>query len=636
MIYGNDNSLLIESQIGLGFFKFGVPMNQILTEIRDRAEYFNKVDIVTGESPSDPIYIVIINEGIKLRFDSIYQILDLIEIDTKQNYPQRFFNIFFKNEIILGKEKSNLINLTYNKINSIFGPSQLPSSLDDNKYILLKYDGISFLFINGSQDNDEYIKYQNLTLIKIILFGEKTLKESIYPDNGILEFSSQKKRNATINHLFNIKIEYDKGIILYSALDQRDNKMNPMINNLHENQLNNNHSINNNGMIGKDNKLESKKYDIPTNKSVEGHQNDIRNNQRNENSLDDESIDYEENIYLNNKLTNKTFQIIDIKSPIFISLDENLDSILFKLKNPNFVYVKSKNVDHSEYENISISNNNQDEFGDFYLNYYSLGIDLLIDGKTSKLKNIKLHTNNPFSIDFGIWNRAPFSLELNKNLLKKLNETFYDGNCSSRKVSEDYNTINNRNSLNNNLNIQLNNINNNLIIDENKNSKNNTNINANKVNSEYRSEYHMVDISTSMNHHNTYHSSNYNLNNNFTHNNNSNSFIYNNHLINNRRKKDFKSSFDNNEKSFNSANESYISLSSNLSDNSSNLIITPNIIFNEIVLRINRNSYMVYHRCETKLNSTIKYYCLDGLVFEILENNTMGSITIFKTCNPTP
>ncbi len=651
MNISNERILKIKPQIELGFLKFGDSINKVISELRDRAEFFLKIDIILGEIPSDPIYIILFNEGIKLRFDPNFQLLDLIEIDTQQDFPQRFFSIIYKNEyLIKTNEKSNFKNsenLSYNKINLIFGPSQLPSSLEDNKYVILKYDGISFLFLNNSQESDKYIKYQNLHMLKIVLFGEKTLKESISPENGIPNSLIYKNVFENENKIFNIKIEYDKGIILTNPfLEKELNNIQNSNYTVSTNNINNN--SNNNFPYSEINNSVSREYNIEMNvknskddestKNTEINNFNINddvmnnNNQNNMNSIDIESGEYDYDHKPDSKLLNNSFGEIDYKNPISICFGENYDSILFKLKNPNYIFYKSNNTKNSEYDNISLSNN-QDETDDFYLNYYSLGFDLLIDGTTLKLKKIKLHTNNPFSTEFGIWNRAPFSLELNKILIKKLNEIIYDGNSSSRKVSEDYNSINIRNSLNtNNINS---NFNNNSLNEENQSFKVNNNFISSNNNLEIKNDFQIIESNQNVNNLSNTNNPNDNMNNIFNINNNCN-LIYNinNFNFNNRKRREYKCSFD--EKSFNSINESYISLSSNYSDNYTNYNITPNTFFIDIISKFNRNSYMVYHRCDQKLSMTIKYYCFDGLIFEVLENNTLSSITIFKTCNPLP
>ena len=39
--------------------------------------------------------------------------------------------------------------------------------------------------------------------------------------------------------------------------------------------------------------------------------------------------------------------------------------------------------------------NDSDEHRDFFLNYFNLGVDILIDGRTQKAKKLLMHSNWP-------------------------------------------------------------------------------------------------------------------------------------------------------------------------------------------------------------------------------------------------
>lgn len=672
-----DSILFLEPEIGLGFFKFGTPINKILTEIKDRAEYFEKVDIVIGDSQNDPIYLVLTREGIKLRFDPFSQLLELIEIEYNKDFPSRFFTLHYKNEIIIDKEKPNLssdFNLTYNKINEIFGPSKLPSLVKENKFAVLKYDGISFIFSNQSQENEEFIKLQNLKLVKIALFADKSLKDSLRLDPGLTQSLINKifanNPHSFPQHFFNMKIDFDKGIIISNPLKHEFSNINSNVKSNNINNINypnaessrdvinnNKNNINNinQGLQGNWYSTEEeiiKNNDIVYNNNQNANnlinnyspnENIEHSNSTNLNNISSENELYEiENTYnsLNDSYNysvginpNASFNQIDSKSPIIINIGDSYNSILYKLKNPNYIFFNSKSQEISEYSEMAFNPGITDENDDMYLNYYSLGIDFLIDGKNLKLKKIKLHSNNPISTEFGIWNRASFNLEFNKSLIRRLNETSYDGN-SSRKISEDYNILNNISNKNSIANVSNNtpaNINNNNInhhedssnINNNNNQlrfSSNFNTNSNLA-AENKSDFQANDYCINNTNNNTINAINNNYNNNYK--------------LDQRRRRDYKYSFEN-DKSFNSINESYISVSSNISDNIFSLNITPNTPFSELLSKVNKNSYVIYHRCDQKINMTIKYYCFDGLIFEVLENNTINTITIFKACNPLP
>ena len=191
--------LHLEPRKGLGVFKLDTDINVILSEIKSRGEDYQKVDIVVSEqSINDAIYIFIPKEGIKLRFDQVYQKLELIEIDSRPR-EKRFHSIVYKGNLILNNESKNSL-ITYNYINSIFGPANMPKLIDNNRYLLLRYDGISFIFENNGVDNeDAVILGSDAPLVKIAIYAEKMLKDSISKD-------------IILHKSPNIKIELEKGI----------------------------------------------------------------------------------------------------------------------------------------------------------------------------------------------------------------------------------------------------------------------------------------------------------------------------------------------------------------------------------------------------------------------------------------
>jgi hypothetical protein len=47
---------------------------------------------------------------------------------------------------------------------------------------------------------------------------------------------------------------------------------------------------------------------------------------------------------------------------------------------------------------------------DYFLNYFGLGLDLLVDGNTSRIRKIVVHTNVPGHPEFGHYNKCNFEL----------------------------------------------------------------------------------------------------------------------------------------------------------------------------------------------------------------------------------
>lgn len=57
----------------------------------------------------------------------------------------------------------------------------------------------------------------------------------------------------------------------------------------------------------------------------------------------------------------------------------------------------------------------QNRRSDFFFNYFTLGLDILFDARTQKVKKFILHTNYPGHYVFNIYHRCEFKLELNED-----------------------------------------------------------------------------------------------------------------------------------------------------------------------------------------------------------------------------
>jgi len=56
---------------------------------------------------------------------------------------------------------------------------------------------------------------------------------------------------------------------------------------------------------------------------------------------------------------------------------------------------------------------------DYFYNYFSLGVDLLFDGKTHQVKKFVLHSNYPGHYDFSIYNRCEFKITVPNSSVKQ-------------------------------------------------------------------------------------------------------------------------------------------------------------------------------------------------------------------------
>ena len=48
----------------------------------------------------------------------------------------------------------------------------------------------------------------------------------------------------------------------------------------------------------------------------------------------------------------------------------------------------------------------------YFYNYFHLGIDILVEGRSKRVKKIILHTNNPLHPDFGLYERCHFEMKI--------------------------------------------------------------------------------------------------------------------------------------------------------------------------------------------------------------------------------
>ena len=173
----------------LGDFTIEDTLNKTISIIKQKGELYKQCDIIIGDSPSEPVYLVIPKEGIKLRFDSHSQRLELIEKII--NFSFEFEYSFNKKLVISNKNKDHIYYSApnYSYINSIFGMSKMPQMINDNKNILLPYNGISFIFKSENKDNNDIsngvVDTESL-LYKIIIYGENDIVESLRKDNSKL------------------------------------------------------------------------------------------------------------------------------------------------------------------------------------------------------------------------------------------------------------------------------------------------------------------------------------------------------------------------------------------------------------------------------------------------------------------
>jgi hypothetical protein len=344
---------LIEPQRGLGMFKLDSNVNYVMSDIRSRGEKFEKVDLLIGDTGNEPIFLSLKSEGVRLRFDQFYQRLELIEIDVKSE--SRRIPIVYKRENMV-VALNNESQLTYNTILNIFGPSSMPRLIDSNKYLLLRYSGISFIFDFASTED-----------IPVCITSSYLSEENTNNNNNIV--------NSNLGN-----IQYNGSNLNLSAISDL-----PLL----KISLFTEHFLINS--IGRDNSLF--KHPCPLIK-----------------------VDLDKGICL---VFNPEIDNLSSCDEVYISFGDSLESILYALKNPNFIHYKQSREDSDWESELYMFDNDKKEDSDFFLNYYSLGLDILIDSKSKRAKRFILHTNNPYDLKFGIYNKSNFIIEFHKTFLKK-------------------------------------------------------------------------------------------------------------------------------------------------------------------------------------------------------------------------
>ena len=210
----------------LGDFYLEESINKILTIINQKGDLFRNCDIVFGNNINEPIYLNLIKEGIKLRFNSKTQRLELIEknFELIGNEIEYYYN----NSLVFSQKNKEHIYYSspdFNYINSIFGLSKIPKIINDGQNILLPYDGISFIFKNISKELESEKIEQNCPLEKMLIYSENNLINSLNKENSklnnpspLIKYSTEKENKIQINFIkkndnSNITIELNESLV---------------------------------------------------------------------------------------------------------------------------------------------------------------------------------------------------------------------------------------------------------------------------------------------------------------------------------------------------------------------------------------------------------------------------------------
>ena len=227
----------IEPKIGLGDFILGMNINQVLTLIKRKGYKYNHCQIISGKEKNTPTFLYIPSESISLRFNYYTQNLELIEkkIITFQSQEQipseinKTSEYYYKSKLFytLNKE-AHYHRINYENIAKIFGLSRVPKKLNKNNNIYLEYAGIGFYFtnivldmeksdyLNASTENSS-VNTDSL-LSKVLIFKEDSLYESLNEKTNIFS-----KRSVLITYDTNkpksIKIKNENNKIVIKIGD---------------------------------------------------------------------------------------------------------------------------------------------------------------------------------------------------------------------------------------------------------------------------------------------------------------------------------------------------------------------------------------------------------------------------------
>lgn len=92
---------------------------------------------------------------------------------------------------------------------------------------------------------------------------------------------------------------------------------------------------------------------------------------------------------------------------------DSCQDVCTNLGAPSSVFYKSE--DKMKIHSPSAHKRVQNRRSDFFFNYFTLGLDILFDARTQKVKKFILHTNYPGHYVFNIYHRCEFKLELNED-----------------------------------------------------------------------------------------------------------------------------------------------------------------------------------------------------------------------------
>ena len=119
--------------------------------------------------------------------------------------------------------------------------------------------------------------------------------------------------------------------------------------------------------------------------------------------------------HLNREYTNITASISETQTQELVVkkvfFNDKLQDVLSALGSPSKIFYKDE--DKMRIHSIKKTMLTRKQ-SDFFCNYFSLGVDILCDARTSRVKKFILHTNFPGHYNFDIYARCPFSIRMTR------------------------------------------------------------------------------------------------------------------------------------------------------------------------------------------------------------------------------
>eukprot|EP00347_Sterkiella_histriomuscorum_P009332 403341615 len=152
----------------IGQLKIGDSISKILSYIQLNVQIFGKIEIISTKGDAcQPIFIIMVDSGFKLRFEALHQTLDQIETVTLIQDGRRRFNLLLKDQSLNGQ-----LTMNYTQISNLMGPTYPPRIIGNLALVTYDSGPISFLF---EYSEKEFKDSSNELTVEMLLVKENKL-----------------------------------------------------------------------------------------------------------------------------------------------------------------------------------------------------------------------------------------------------------------------------------------------------------------------------------------------------------------------------------------------------------------------------------------------------------------------------